>query len=346
MKKVSIIGHFGFGGNYLDGQTIKTKTITEEMKRRYGKENVLCYDTHGKWRFILRLPFILFNALSKSKNVIILPAYKGVLVITPLLVILNFFFHRSLHYAVIGGWLPDYVRKYSFLKQSLKSFAGIYVETNSMKHAINASGLQNIIVMPNCKQLHIVSPEEIDYEIEEPIRICTFSRVMKEKGIEDAIDTIKLCNKQLGREAFTLDIYGQVWEAQKDWFDRIIANQPKFIRYAGCVDYIKSVDTLKNYFALLFPTFYKGEGFAGTLLDALFSGVPCIVSDWHSNADIIENGKNGFTISIHDINGYATALLELYSNKELHREMQLQCLRKAKEYSPAQVIEVIAQKLK
>ena len=31
MKKVCVIGHFGFGENLLNGQTIKTKIVTKEL---------------------------------------------------------------------------------------------------------------------------------------------------------------------------------------------------------------------------------------------------------------------------------------------------------------------------
>ena len=49
----------------------------------------------------------------------------------------------------------------------------------------------------------------------------------------------------------------------------------------------KSVDVLKCYFALLFPTDYEGEGCAGTLRDAYSAGVPVIASDWKYNAELV-----------------------------------------------------------
>ena len=36
MKKVSVIGHFADGLEYLDGQTIKTKVITNELNKEFG----------------------------------------------------------------------------------------------------------------------------------------------------------------------------------------------------------------------------------------------------------------------------------------------------------------------
>ena len=45
MKRISVIWHFGFGLNLLNGQTIKTKIITEELERIFGNESVKRYDT-------------------------------------------------------------------------------------------------------------------------------------------------------------------------------------------------------------------------------------------------------------------------------------------------------------
>ena len=40
MKKVAIVGHFAFGKEFLDGQTVKTKILAQELERVYGTKNV------------------------------------------------------------------------------------------------------------------------------------------------------------------------------------------------------------------------------------------------------------------------------------------------------------------
>lgn len=41
MKKICVLGHFGFGYEFIDGQTIKTKILTDELCRYYGEEKVM-----------------------------------------------------------------------------------------------------------------------------------------------------------------------------------------------------------------------------------------------------------------------------------------------------------------
>ena len=47
MKKVGICGHYGGNNEFYDGQTVKTKMITEELKKVLGEENIECVDTYG-----------------------------------------------------------------------------------------------------------------------------------------------------------------------------------------------------------------------------------------------------------------------------------------------------------
>ena len=76
-KPASIIGHFGFGQNMLNGQTIKTKIITEELQHQLGEDQVVCIDTHGGLKTLLRAPFQAISALKSSKNILIFPAQNG-----------------------------------------------------------------------------------------------------------------------------------------------------------------------------------------------------------------------------------------------------------------------------
>ena len=339
--KVSVLGHFGAGETLLNGQTVKTKIITEELQRRFGREQDLRIDTHGGWKTLVKAPFQTISALKNSKNILIFPAQNGLRIYAPLLSFFRHFFKgRKLHYVVIGGWLPQFLTKRNGLAKALKNFDGIYVETGTMKSALEARGFENVFVMPNCKKLTVLSENELVYPQGVPYKLCTFSRVMREKGIEDAVKTVTAVNQSFGRTVFSLDIYGQVDENQTEWFGSLQRTFPDYIRYGGLIPFDKSVEILKEYFALLFPTYYEGEGFAGTLIDAYSAGVPVIASDWKYNTELV-NENVGYVYKTRDNVALAELLSTVATNPTLILKKKNACLYEVKKYQIENAVSIL-----
>lgn len=334
MKKISVIGHFGFGTDAADGQTVKTRVFTQALTERYGSDQTARYDTHGSVRAMLKMPFLTIKVLRESENIVIFPAHRGVRVIVPLLTLFNGVFHRRLHYCVIGGWLPSLLEQHRSLQNKLKSFRGIYVETSTMKSALERAGFKNIYLTPNCKQLNLLDKDELIFPAKEPYRLCTFSRVMQEKGIGDAVKALTAVNEQKGKNVFTLDIYGQIDAGQTEWFRELSASFPDAIRYCGVIPFDQSVNTLKNYFALLFPTRFFTEGVPGTVIDAYAAGVPVIASRWESFSDTVDEGVTGIGYPFKDEIALKRVLSELAERPGTINEMKKNCLSRAENYLP------------
>lgn len=345
MKKVCILGHFAFGQNLLNGQTVKTKIVSEELDKIF-PDNVVKIDTCGGIKTLIKAPFHVFKALKSSENVVIFPAHRGLRVYAPLLSVMKPLFRkRKLHYAVIGGWLASFLNKKPFLKRSLKKFHGIYVETSTMKKALEELGFKNIVIMPNCKELPIIEKEDLASPSSEPYKLCTFSRVMREKGIEDAINAVKHANSMAGRTVYTLDIYGQVDSGQIEWFEELQKSFPDFVKYGGLVQFDKSVEALKDYFALLFPTRFYTEGIPGTIIDAYAAGVPVISARWESFADIVDDGITGIGYAFGNTNEFSSLLADSDELVSRINAMKTACIEKANLYLPKTAISVLAERM-
>lgn len=345
MRKISIIGNFDMNNNSYNGQTIKTRIVADELESLYGASEIKRVDTAGGKSVVLRLFFQLFGCVARSRNVIILPAQNGIKVILPLVVIYNLLFSRRIHYVVIGGWLAELLGRNRWLLYFAKRLHMIYPETQNMKTALAALGLHRVKVMPNCKPLHILSADELAGCNLRPMRFCIFSRITPTKGIDDAVQAVSLANEKAGSTIATLDLYGNVEESDRAWFETLQTKIPNFVKYCGKVAFDKSVYTLKEYTALLFPTYYPGEGLAGTVIDAFAAGLPVIASDWHDNANIITDGKNGFVFPTHDVNRLAEIILDIYKCQDRLVPMKLNCIQSAQAYLPPVVIRTIAEEI-
>ncbi len=339
-KKLSIIGHYGKGKTFLDGQTVKTKILTEELVLHYGEDKIGQVDTYGGKKVLPKLILKTISALRQSESVIILPAHNGLRVFVPILNFFNKIYKRKLFYVVIGGWLPTYLKDKKSLAKKLKKFDGIFVETNSMKNALEDMGFANVKVMPNCKKLQILKEEELAYPQGEPYKLCTFSRVMKEKGIEDAVNAVKAVNEELGRTVYTLDIYGQVDAKQVEWFADLQKEFPEYIKYGGLVPFDKSVEVLKNYYMLLFPTLFYTEGIPGTIIDAFSAGLPVLASEWESYADVLSS-KDSITYKFSDSEDLYQKLKYCVDDIDKMNACRKECLKSAEKFTPSMAFQEI-----
>lgn len=74
------------------------------------------------------------------------------------------------------------------------------------------------------------------------------------------------------------------------------------------------------------------EGLSRSAMEAMASGLPCIVSKIRGNTDLVENGRNGFLCSPCDSKQFADAISKLSENRELREKMSKENLIKIKEY--------------
>lgn len=345
MIKTAVIGHFGGNKEFLDGQTVKTKSVTAALEKEFGENEVLKIDTYGGKKILLKLPFFSRLALKQCENVVILPAQNSLRIVPALLQFLNRFYKRRVHYVVIGGWLAAFLKNKKSLTSTLKKLDGIYVETSTMKRALEEMGFENIRVMPNFKELTPLSEEELVYAQTEPYKLCTFSRVMKEKGIEDAITAVKRVNEHYGRTVYTLDIFGQIDASQTEWFHSLQGKFPDYVRYCGVVEFNKSVEILKDYFALLFPTRFYTEGIPGTLIDSYAAGVPVITSLWLNYSDVFCENITGWGYEFENVSAL-TDLLEIAAeNPNEFSKMKLSALSEARKYKSDVAVRVLIDRM-
>lgn len=328
-RKVVIIGHFGGNENYLDGQTIKTKILHDELKKNTDWD-IKKIDTYYKNKKPIRLLIRSIYYVGCFKNVIVLLSGNGMKVYFPLLYILSKLVGVNVFHDVIGGNLNEYVDKFPKYKKYLNSFKVNWVETEGLKKKLETYGIINCEVMPNFKKLPIIQFEHCIYN--EPYTFCMFSRVMKEKGIEVAINAIQSINDDAGKTVCELDIYGKIDDGYKKEFENIIQNVSSAIKYKGEVQYDQSVQTIRGYFALLFPTYWDGEGFPGTIIDAFSAGLPVIATDWNYNGELVKNKINGILYPNSEILDLKSAIQYCLNHKNCVSKWKKNCLKSAKQY--------------
>ena len=342
MKKIGICGHFNMGSEAIGGQTIKTRIISETLEEIYGLKQVMKLDTKGWKKNRIRFFFKCIHMAIYSENIIILPAQNGVKILIPLFVLFSKILGRKLHYIVVGAWLPKLLNNNKYLIKPTKNVSYIYAETNTLINKLSTLGIEvNTYLMPNFKKIQPVKGKSEDKKYEKPYRLCMVSRINYEKGIESAINVVNRLNREQNESIVELDIYGPVEENYKDRFNQLLKQCSNSIRHKGIIDYDNTVEVIKEYYFLLFPTKYYTEGFPGTVLDAYLSGVPVLASRWESWEDIIKEGITGITFEFDNENDFYTKLKHLVQHENLVLQMKKNCRVEATKYSVDNVIKVL-----
>lgn len=341
IKKVSIIGHFGGNETILDGQTVKTKILYDELSK-VTNWSIQRVDTYYRRKNPVKLVWDTLVALCTTKDIFVLLSGNGMRMYFPLLHIWARLFGARVYHDVIGGSLAIYVDKYPKFGKYLNSFCANWVETGTMKKDLEARGITNASVVPNFKRLNVVDPAELPDKMGEPARFCTFSRVMKEKGIEDAIQAVESINAKAGKTVCELDIFGRIDDGYTQRFQEVMDKATDAVKYCGMVPFDKSVERIKEYDALLFPTFWVGEGFAGTIVDAFSAGLPVLATDWICNGEIVKNMENGILYPNSKIQNLEEAITWLLSHPAEAIQMRKACIRSAYGYQPDAYIKEMA----
>ena len=210
MRKITVIGLFCQGRDVSDGQSVKTRIVTQEMEKALGAEHVTRVDTFGWKRNPLKLFLNCVLAVLRSENVMFMTDEGGIKVFPRLLRWANIRGKCRLHYYVVGGWLSGYLDRSEAAAADLRKLDAIYVELPAMLRELEQRGFRNGVLVNKFRRMTPVDRKELELRPSAPYKLCYFSRVMREKGVEECVAAVKLANERAGFEKFRLDIFGSV----------------------------------------------------------------------------------------------------------------------------------------
>ena len=119
--------------------------------------------------------------------------------------------------------------------------------------------------------------------------------------------------------------------------NRLIAKEHDNVTITGELPHDAVKDKLLSADVFLFLTHFYGEGFSNALCEAMGVGMPCLVTDWAANADMVDDGKGGFVVPIHSVKKAAIALRKLM-DKQGRIEMSEYNRRKVQKYYSQQSV--------
>jgi len=324
-KKILYVGRISSERNILDGVTIKARVLKEKLED--GKHIIETIDVDNWKNHILSLSVNLLKKYKTCDEIVICSSSPGAAIVLRFLHLIKN--KKKVYYFVSGGMLAKLMKdkKYKYPLKIYKNLDKIYVESEKMKKDFYKLGLHQTEVMFNFRNPKI-SFEDI-LKTENKIKFVFYGRVVKEKGIEEAIKLINKLNEK--NYEVELDIYGQV---NDEYLKYLNLDKYQNINYKGALvpNGIDEYKCLHNYDIFLFPTEHVGEGLPGALIDSYISGLCVVASNWEYAKEYIKNNENGIIFEYKNYDDMFYKVEELISKKELIDKYKKESLNLYKNY--------------
>lgn len=333
--KILFIGGCGHGKETVNGVSAKNYFLLSRIRKLY--PNVRLVDTDGwKTNPIILLRLVVFLTIFRHHKIIISlntpSAYKFLQVASHL------FPKRHICYFVIGGVLANYLKEGKMSPTAFRCVNWFLVESIKMRDDLQALGFASTIRVTNFKNIPQL-PEKQFSATERISRFVFLSRVIPEKGCDDILDALQQLNKQGWGKRISVDFYGPIDETYSARFHQRLS-ETENAAYKGFID-LRNTDNyaiLASYYAMLFPTYWHGEGFPGIIIDAFIAGLPVIASDWGHNQELIEDGVTGLIIPTHQTNILAEKMKYAVMSPDVIYRMSQNCQNKSKDYDTENVV--------
>lgn len=105
--------------------------------------------------------------------------------------------------------------------------------------------------------------------------------------------------------------------------------------------YRNDIKELLNVSDLFLISSYR-EGLSRALMEAMASGLPCLVSNIRGNVDLIDDKEGGYLLSCDDYVSWSEKIVELSKNHKLRKRMGQENLNKIKKFD----FDIVVEKLK
>jgi glycosyltransferase involved in cell wall biosynthesis len=130
-------------------------------------------------------------------------------------------------------------------------------------------------------------------------RFVFISHVKHEKGVDEILEASNYFD-----DSYTFDIYGSISETKytDEYFSRYRAN------YRCVLEATDVLATLNTYDVLLLPTFYKGEGYPGIIIEAYSLGLPVIATTLPGIMEITDNYQTGLLVTPQNVDQLVNAI--------------------------------------
>ena len=202
-----------------------------------------------------------------------------------------------LGYGVVARWLAErtYMRS-----------ARVYVETQDLHRRFGNRA--NVKWLPNTRE--IAAPARPGRGRVE--KLIFVARLDMAKGLAEALEACRHLP-----EHCHLTVFGP---GMSDTDFSLFEGHPR-ATYGGVLDPAEIPRVLREHDLLVYPSYYRSEGYPGAILEAFQCGLPVVAARWGGVAELVEHEKSGLLVAPRSAAEVASALTRLLAEPELYWQL-------------------------
>lgn len=290
-------------GSNLGGATVSLNYLVEYLATHHFSYDLL--DTQyfkNPLRMLLNPIYTLALCLIKIPFVDVVfvnVSQAGTKTLAPILYVLTKIFGKTFIFRPFGGAMQDHYEQYAnwqkwlFHKTLLKADI-FFLQTRELVDFFGNKG-KRIVQLPTSRY----QPPQKFLRPNRPFqkKFVFLGHVNKDKGL----DYLLSATQQLDA-SYTMDIYGPI----QDPVYHSVFEKNK--HYRGVLKKEEVLPTLQNYDVLVLPSFYRGEGYPGVVIEAYSLGLPVIATRWRAIPELVQSGTTGLLIATHSVTELVAAI--------------------------------------
>ena len=350
MNRILLIGNSGRNHGGTDGQTVKVRLYLKKIK----EEGFDC-DFVDLENFS-RHPFKIIRRIKKGilvcDRIVLITAQRGCKILVPLINRYNRKLKKPFVFPLIGTSVLHYTidrlddsDKNKFLldfdfsntkhskkwSKRLTQMTYVLPETDLLSDVFRRYySLNNVQTLNNFRDIVPVQKQDISPSPKQ-LRIIYLSRVMREKGIFDLIESVEKINTK-GNDIH-LDIYGELFLSERDREIFLSKINGEYMSYTGCVKQEKVIETISKYDLFVFPTRFVGEGVPGVIVESLLSGTPILTSKFPQASLLLKDGQDSIFYEMFNRNDLEQKLLNIINNMDIIKRLSDNARESSKKFT-------------
>ena len=275
--------------NNIGGVIVSSENLIKSFNANNVKYSIIDTNKTIYLHPLMSLFFIYVKAMFKivrADHIALNLNEKELIYILPIIVWYAKLMNKKCSLRVFGGNLDTIYNNCNFtqkilLDYGIKQCAILFLQTKRLVKKF--SYYRNVIWLPTCR-FQINCKIRANYSYTK--KYVYIGHIREEKGVKDILKSAELLSND-----YEFDFYGHLCDIKENVFN-------KNCTYRGVVKPENVLNVLSQYDVLILPSYWKGEGYAGVIIEALSLGLPVIASNIKNFQEIIDDGINGYLVSV------------------------------------------------